>query len=491
MSFVFPIRYSDGGTVWKVKRYNRSVVSRSKSLQNKKSLESRTSPLPGRLSRLPLSPKLVDLLWALRDIPTQPLLILETYIPGVAEGDLPVGLVRICSVLSALIAVLYFNLIDKPWWLTNLLGFAFSYTAIQLMSPTTFWTGTLVLTSLFFYDIYFVFFTPLMITVATKLDIPVKLLFPRPSGANDDPSKKALAMLGLGDIVIPGIMIGLALRFDLYLFYLRKQKTRRSSEADLVGNEADKTAILEVRDTAGDENTVKAEYRSASAGWGERFWLDHRMHGEFEGGAFPKPYFYASVIGYIIGMLCTLGVMHVFKHGQPALLYLVPGVLLSLWGTALLRGELKNMWEYTEAEDEKAESGKSNEVKDQKRGAMLLESASDSKDTVKATPPSIESDVGSDELVKKPKIEDNSEERRDPERRLFMFSISLPTPRAIQSLSKTTVKKIREAPTLAEELLRASNGKLVGTESSEVSGLVQRIKSIWTQTRRDQRRATW
>ena len=470
MSFIFPARYSDGGMVWEVKRYNRSAVPRSSGLQNTKSLQSRDSPLPGRLSRLSFSPKLVDLLWTLRDIPTQPLLILETYIRGIAEGDLPLGLVRITSVLSALIAVLYFNLVDKPWWLTNLLGFAFSYTAIQLMSPTTFWTGTLVLTSLFFYDIYFVFFTPLMITVATKLDIPVKLLFPRPPGADDDPSKKALAMLGLGDIVIPGIMIGLALRFDLYLFYLRKQKRRRSSKADLIGNEVDKTNVSEVKSITGDENVFKADYRPATAGWGERFWLDPYMHGEFEGGAFPKIYFYASVIGYIIGILCTLGVMHVYKHGQPALLYLVPGVLVSLWGTALTRGELKNMWEYTEAEDENEEPEKSNENKNQKAGPLLVDSGLDPKDVVKATPPGLESDARSAGIAKKSETEDDLKEKGEAKRRLFMFSISLPNTKAIQSLRKNATRKVKQAPTLAEELLRASNEKLVGSEPSDVSG---------------------
>ena len=47
-------------------------------------------------------------------------------------------------------------------------------------------------------------------------------------------------------------------------------------------------------------------------------------------------------------MMVTLTMLLVFNHGQPALLYLVPGVTGSLWLTALLRGELKDMWKYTE-----------------------------------------------------------------------------------------------------------------------------------------------
>jgi len=122
---------------------------------------------------------------------------------------------------------------NSPWWLTNFFGFSFSYGALQFMSPSTFWTGTLILGSLFFYDIYFVFFTPLMVTVATKLDVPIKLLIPRPPGPNDAPDKVSMAMLGLGDIVIPGMMVGLALRYDLYLYYQRKS----AQKAEMAGSQ--------------------------------------------------------------------------------------------------------------------------------------------------------------------------------------------------------------------------------------------------------------
>jgi minor histocompatibility antigen H13 len=47
-------------------------------------------------------------------------------------------------------------------------------------------------------------------------------------------------------------------------------------------------------------------------------------------------------------MLVTLWVLNVYNHAQPALLYLVPGVLVGLWGTAYGRGEFWLMWNYTE-----------------------------------------------------------------------------------------------------------------------------------------------
>src|SRR6202035_2060452 len=95
------------------------------------------------------------------------------------------------------VCVAAYNMNGKPWYLTNLMSFGFCYGTLQLMSPTTFWTGSLVLAGLFIYDIVMVFYTPLMVTVATKLDVPIKLVFPGP---------KRGGMLGLGDVVLPGIM---------------------------------------------------------------------------------------------------------------------------------------------------------------------------------------------------------------------------------------------------------------------------------------------
>jgi minor histocompatibility antigen H13 len=182
----------------------------------------------------------------------------------------------------------------------------------------------------------------MMVTVAKSLDVPIKLVFPRPSPIDDPTAKSSHAMLGLGDVVLPGIMIGLALRFDLFLFYLRQQNRRPATE--------------------GSEDAVeKPKYHSLAGRWSDHFWTHSlsgsRLFASDDGKpeppfTFPKVYFKASLIGYVTGMLTTLGVMHVWGHAQPALLYLVPGVLGSLWLTALARGELSTMWEFSEAIEE-------------------------------------------------------------------------------------------------------------------------------------------
>ena len=51
--------------------------------------------------------------------------------------------------------------------------------------------GAVLLSGLFFYDIFWVFGTPVMVTVAKSLDAPIKLLFLR-AGAAAEPSHNPL-----------------------------------------------------------------------------------------------------------------------------------------------------------------------------------------------------------------------------------------------------------------------------------------------------------
>ncbi|KAK9852089.1 hypothetical protein WJX84_002949 [Apatococcus fuscideae] len=99
----------------------------------------------------------------------------------------------------------------KHWTANNALGLAFSIQGIEHLSLGSIQTGTILLSGLFFYDIFWVFCTPVMVSVAKSFDAPIKLLFPRlPAGSE----KMPFAMLGLGDIVIPGIFVALILRYD-------------------------------------------------------------------------------------------------------------------------------------------------------------------------------------------------------------------------------------------------------------------------------------
>merc|ERR1712200_117981 len=95
----------------------------------------------------------------------------------------------------------------------DLLGMAFAINGVELLHLNNVVTGCILLCGLFFYDIFWVFGTDVMVTVAKSFEAPIKLVFPQDLlehglGATN------FAMLGLGDIVIPGIFIALLLRFD-------------------------------------------------------------------------------------------------------------------------------------------------------------------------------------------------------------------------------------------------------------------------------------
>ncbi|KAF2719442.1 hypothetical protein K431DRAFT_286735 [Polychaeton citri CBS 116435] len=344
---VFPRHFNYKGRVWKASEGDRKMNALD---------GSETTDMASPQTPTPLLPWLngrgAKGAWGIRAVVKRKFAF-EAYARTLFDISAKITLLNILATAISIALIAYSNLVSCPWWLTNIQGFAVSYSALQYMSPTSFTTGTLILIGLFFYDIWAVFFTPLMVSVATNLEQPIKLVFPRPDepGVDGEPPVKNYSMLGLGDIVLPGIVIGLALRFDLHLFYLKQQQRRGKS---LRSSEINGSTASEVE---------KPLYISATSRWGDRLWTWSAKSPlpEVEAARFPKPYFNASLVGYVLGMLTTLAVMSIFQHAQPALLYLVPGVLISLWTTAIARGEVKEMWAFSEGLEEELEDEKKKE----------------------------------------------------------------------------------------------------------------------------------
>ncbi|KAH9875223.1 hypothetical protein J1614_004714 [Plenodomus biglobosus] len=454
-SIIYPRRHVLHGALYHVDAKEKQAVPVSGASPDKQPI---ATPLPGFLAKIPLHKRVRDALWSDRAMPGNKW-TLKLHLKRALAGKCKFGPHDLVGLAVALATVAYFNFVDKPWYLTNLLGFGFSYGALQLMSPTTFATGSLILSALFFYDIYFVFYTPMMVTVAKSLDVPIKLMFPRP-GPTDDPSEgPSHAMLGLGDVVLPGIMIGLALRFDLYLFYLRQQKRIPAA-------------------TQGEEDTIqKPKYQSLAGRWTDHFWT-HSLTGRplwtasksSESGkeapfTFPKTYFRASLVGYILGLLATLGVMMVWNHAQPALLYLVPGVLGSIWLTALVRGETNLMWEYTEEIEDEENSKTTGDKKEASPGANGIKDEQDKAQTNGT----VEKKMHNDNEAEKEEEDDKPAKSRRPARELFSFSIEAPwQPKDEKSdqpkMGKVSTKSIEEKHNWApsETVTRATGAEPVG-----------------------------
>ncbi|TPX57997.1 hypothetical protein SpCBS45565_g08098 [Spizellomyces sp. 'palustris'] len=205
-------------------------------------------------------------------------------------------------VLSIIIAGLY--AMTKHWILNNIYGEAFSASAIQLLNLDSFKTGMALLSFLFLYDIFWVFGTDVMVTVAKGFDAPVKVLWPKDivgliQSGFFTTEGVPFTLLGLGDIVIPGIFVALCLQFDHHQ-YLNSKKGKKNKYTQ----------------------------------------------------SFPKPYFTVCFIAYALGLVTTVVVMHTFQAAQPALLYLSPACILSVLLTGLVRGELKQVFAFAPAEKE-------------------------------------------------------------------------------------------------------------------------------------------
>merc|ERR1719199_1192725 len=175
--------------------------------------------------------------------------------------------------------------------LNNLFGAAFSLQGIAQMSLGSYMTGVILLCGLFVYDVFWVFGTDVMVTVAKSFQAPIKLVFPR---GWDEPKEKQFSMLGLGDIVIPGLFVALMLRWDIIQC---AEKGQRVSEGK-------------------------------------------------------KIYFYSQMTAYVLGLGTTVVMMIQFKAAQPALLYLVPAALLSALFTSAIRGQISQLLAYSEEEAE-------------------------------------------------------------------------------------------------------------------------------------------
>lgn len=174
-----------------------------------------------------------------------------------------------------------------------------------------------------------------MVTVAQSIDAPIKLTFQ---------SKTGQSILGLGDIIIPGILIAMCLRFDLWRHYNNKITHKPVKLATRYTTETGETVTKYIETTA----AVKAPYVDPSGMWGDWLWLRGRPTKGMQEKLYDKTYFYAAMWAYAMGMALTMVVLSIFKQGQPALLYLVPCVVGGIWLTGFVRGETKLLWTYTE-----------------------------------------------------------------------------------------------------------------------------------------------
>lgn len=271
------------------------------------------------------------------------LLILLTVSAFVAVADVakwvlerlraPSRLANVATVCAATYTVWQW-IVWSDWMAMDVIGISLAVSFIASVRFPSLRVATLCLSLLFIYDLYWVYFSSyafsknVMVEVAKKqaaspvaqaanfmgvesnvartVELPIKLLMP--NGTNG-----SFSMLGLGDIVLPGVLCNLAYRADFALLAVDEKQQQDLLETTGAG------------DSCGEDNLAPAP-------------------------PLPPPLpssglFACSLVGYGLGLAAAFWVSIFFHHPQPALIFIVPSVLLSLSGRAAFEGRLSELWQ--------------------------------------------------------------------------------------------------------------------------------------------------
>lgn len=109
-----------------------------------------------------------------------------------------------------------------------------------------------------------------MVTVARSIDLPLKLQFPYFNSLR----KLQFSLLGLGDVIIPGLFLSLCFKYDVDNCIVRRRASKMSQ--------------------------------------------------------FKMSLYNAAFGSYVLGLLLTYAALFVFEHPQPALVFIVPCLTISL-----------------------------------------------------------------------------------------------------------------------------------------------------------------
>lgn len=217
------------------------------------------------------------------------------WIGEVSAGDV------MCLILAAGLAATWVverHVSPTGWILQDIMGLCLMASFLEGIYLTTLRTGTILGVVFLFYDVFMVFITPLftpngdsvMVKAATgggtsSERMPLLFILPRIASS---PCSAGISMLGFGDVIVPGLLCTLGLRFDIARLTVRPALRKR--------------------------------------------WLPFRV-------------FATALFGYLCGLALCWGVMAIMRSPQPALLYLCPSILTALWTFGLVAGEWRDMWE--------------------------------------------------------------------------------------------------------------------------------------------------
>uniref|UniRef100_A0A7S3KYI1 PA domain-containing protein n=1 Tax=Amphora coffeiformis TaxID=265554 RepID=A0A7S3KYI1_9STRA len=220
------------------------------------------------------------------------------------------------------------------FWVTqDVFGICMCVLFLQVIKLNSLKVASALLIVAFFYDIFFVFLSPLIFSKSVMIDVATSggpptadplwcEKYPNDSGCQGgDPLPMLLTMprlfdyeggsnlLGLGDIVLPGLLVSYAARFD----------AAKSLLGVMRGGNGNMSNNCPERKYCGNCSLCS-------------------------GG-----YFGPLVVAYGIGLCMANVAVYLMRMGQPALLYLVPCCLGTFCFLAYRRGELADLWDSPKA----------------------------------------------------------------------------------------------------------------------------------------------
>ena len=193
--------------------------------------------------------------------------------------------------ISGLLILFYF--LTRHWIINDIICFGLAFTTLSFIVLKSFMLCFVCLFAFFVYDTFWVFYSEkiftenVMVVAATSIQIPIKIEFPILFSNN--PIKNCM-LLGLGDILLPGMVIKYCRRFDILKKKMDKKKVGFRKKKSKIG------------------------------------------------------FYLFNLILYFISVTLAMLAMFVFNHGQPVLFYISPIFIIGLMGKAYYEGCFGIFW---------------------------------------------------------------------------------------------------------------------------------------------------
>ena len=213
----------------------------------------------------------------------------------------------ISAIISGFLIMFYF--ITRHWILNDIICFCLAFTSLSFIILKSYMLCFVCLFLFFIYDTFWVFYSKkifkenVMVVAATSIQIPIKIEFPILFSNN--PIKNCM-LLGLGDILLPGVVIKYCRRFDL----LRQKK----------------------------EPNIKG-----------------------------MSFYTFNLILYFVSVALAMSMMFIFDHGQPVLFYISPIFIICLMGKAYRNNCLADFWKGLKIKKQKSKNKNVNNINDKSK----------------------------------------------------------------------------------------------------------------------------